>query len=208
MLINSNNKPIRIIGIGTVSDDLNDFLLSDSLPVEIITFEDAQEIPDPTRYQYLVATIKSLPRRNSMLDWIDQNNLHSPVYIHERAYVVDPGNLGPGSIVFPMASILKCSIGRYAFISPNCHIGHRVQLADRCLVLPGSIICGSVRVAKNLMMQTGSILKDNITISAEEVNILPRSLVTKDIDVIGTYGGAPARRINNIGSVSATYWNQ
>jgi len=209
MLINSNNRPIRIVGIGTMSNDLKDFLTAESdLPVEILTIEDAQSDANADQYQYLVTTIKSLPRRAAILDWLDQSNLHSPVYIHDRAYVVDPTNLGAGTIVFPMASILKCSVGRYNFISPNCHIGHCVELADRCLMLPGSIVCGSVKAAKNLMMQTGSILKDNIVISAEAVNVLPRSLISKDIDTVGTYGGAPARRISSISCLEAEYWNQ
>jgi len=208
MLINSNNKPIRIVGVGTMANDLYDFLNAEQCTVSIHRFEDAQESSDADQYQYLVTTIKSLPFRAKILDWLDNCGLHSPVYIHNRAYVVDAECFGSGTIIFPMASALRCTVGRHTFISPNTHIGHCVELADRCLLLPGSIICGTAKVARNTLMQTGSTIKDTVSITAENVNILPRSLVTKDINSTGTYGGTPARRISQISCLEAAYWNQ
>lgn len=208
MLINSNNKPVRIVGIGTMPNDLKDFLTEERIPVTVHRLEDVQNDPAADQYQYLVMTIKSLPLRAKILDWIDQSGLHVPIYIHDRAYVVDPGSLQPGSIIFPMASVLKCMLGRHTLITSNCHIAHCVEMADRCITLPGSLVCGSVRLSKNTLLQIGSTVKDNVTISAEGVNLLPRSLVTKNIDITGTYGGTPARRINSSSCLESDYWNQ
>lgn len=208
MLINSNNKPLRIVGVGTMANDLQDFLAAENCAVTIHRLEDVKNDPDADQYQYLVTTIKSLPFRAAILNWLDTNNLHSPVYIHDRAYVVDADCFGPGTIIFPMASALRCTVGKHTFISPNTHLGHCVELADRCLLLPGSIVCGSAKLARNTLMQTGSTVKDNVTITADSVNILPRALVTKNIDVVGTYGGTPARRISSVSCLEAAYWNQ
>jgi len=199
MLINSNNLPVRIIGLGAVSTDLLDFLKQENLPVSSIRFEEVQQDNNSHMYQYLVGILGVLSFRKQVLDWLDNSGLHSPVYIHSRSYVVDENCLGPGSIVFPMASVFKGRLGKHTFIAPNCHSGHNIVLDDRCVLLPGSIICGSVNLAANTLLQTNSTIKDNVTISVPGVNILPNALVTKNINIVGTYGGAPARRINTNG---------
>ena len=208
MLMKSNNLPIRIVGIGTMSDDLKDFLIQDKLSVDVVKFEDAVDDPAADQYQYLVVTVKSLTRRSDILDWIDKNNFHCPIYIHEKAFVRYPDNLGPGTIVYPMASILKCVIGRHCMIAPNCHVGHYASLDDRVLMLPGSMVLGTSLVAKNTLIQTGATVKDNVNVNAQGVNILPRALITRNIDVVGTYGGVPAKRISSVGSLECEYFNQ
>jgi acetyltransferase-like isoleucine patch superfamily enzyme len=75
-------------------------------------------------------------------------------------------------------------------------------------MLPGSMVLGTSVVAANTLIQTGATVKDNVKITAESVNILPRALVTRDIDVAGTYGGTPARRISSITSLTCDYFNQ
>lgn len=208
MLMNSNNRPVRIVGIGTMSNDLKEFLEDENIVCDIAKFEDAVADPQADQYQYLVVTIKSLQMRGKILDWIDSNNYHCPVYIHDRAFVRNYQDLGPGTIVYPMASILKCTVGRHTMIASNCHIGHCANLADRVLMLPGSMVLGSSFVAPNTLLQTGSTVKDNVNVNAPGVNILPRALVTRDIEVVGTYGGTPARRISSTGSLDCEYFNQ
>lgn len=208
MLINSNSLPVRIVGVGTMSVDLKEFLIDEKINAEIIKFEDAVLDTDADAYQYLVVTIKSLELRKKILDWIDENNFHSPVYVHDRAFVQCANQLGPGTIVYPMASVLKSTVGRHVMIAPNCHVGHYAELNNRVLMLPGSMVLGSSVVAANTLIQTGATVKDNVKITAGSVNILPRALVTRDIDVAGTYGGTPARRISGITSLTCDYFNQ
>jgi hypothetical protein len=76
MLINSNSLPIRIVGVGTMSVDLKEFLSDENIDAEIIKFEDAVQDTNADAYQYLVVTIKSLELRKKILDWIDENNFH------------------------------------------------------------------------------------------------------------------------------------
>ena len=93
-------------------------------------------------------------------------------------------------------------------IAPNCHVGHYAELNDRVLMLPGSMVLGTSFVASNTLIQTGATVIDNVKILAESVNILPRTLVTRDIDIAGTYGGTPARRISTITSLTCSHFNQ
>ena len=208
MLINSNNLPVRIVGIGTMSIDLKDFLSDEGITAEIIKFEDAVLDPNAASYQYLVVTIKSLELRKKILDWLDSNNFHCPVYIHDRAFVQYPDLLGPGTIIYPMASVLKSTVGRHIMIAPNCHVGHYAEIKDRVLMLPGSMVLGTSIIASNTLIQTGATVKDNVKITADAVNILPRALVTRDIDTAGTYGGTPARRISSVTSLTCEHFNQ
>lgn len=208
MLINSNNLPVRIVGIGTMSVDLKEFLTDDKISAEIVKFEDAVSDPNAANYQYLVVTIKSLTLRKKILDWLDENNFHCPVYVHDRAFVQCVDQLGPGTIVYPMASVLKSTVGRHIMIAPNCHVGHYAEIKDRVLMLPGSMVLGTSVIASNALIQTGATVKDNVKITADAVNILPRALVTRDIDTAGTYGGTPARRISTVTSLSCEYFNQ
>jgi UDP-3-O-[3-hydroxymyristoyl] glucosamine N-acyltransferase len=208
MLINYNSLPVRIVGVGTMSVDLKEFLINEKINAEIIKFEDAVLDTDADAYQYLVVTIKSLELRKKILDWVDENNFHCPVYVHDRAFVQCADQLGPGTIVYPMASVLKSTVGRHVMIAPNCHVGHYAELDDRVLMLPGSMVLGTSIVAASTLIQTGATVKDNVKITAKSVNILPRALVTRDIDVAGTYGGTPARRISSITSLTCDYFNQ
>lgn len=208
MLINSNNLPVRIVGIGTMSIDLKEFLADEGISAEIIKFEDALNDLHPEQYQYLVVTIKSMAMRKGILDWIDSNNLHSPVYIHDRAFVQNPDKIGAGTIIYPMASVLKSTVGKHIMIAPNCHVGHYAEISNRVLMLPGSMVLGSSFISTDTLIQTGATVKDNIKITATNVNILPKSLVTKDINTAGTYGGTPARRISSVDSASCKYFNQ
>lgn len=208
MLINSNSLPVRIVGIGTMSQDLKEFLYDENINAEIIRVEDAVQDTNADAYQYLVVTIKSLELRKKILDWIDENNFHCPVYVHDRAFVQNAQQLGPGTIVYPMASVLKSTVGRHIMIAPNCHVGHHAKLNDRVLMLPGSMVLGTSFIASNTLIQTGATVTDNVKILAESVNILPRTLVTRDIDIAGTYGGTPARRISTITSLTCSHFNQ
>lgn len=199
---------MRIVGIGTMSVDLKDFLLDNGISAEIIKFEDAVLDTNAANFQYLVVTIKSLELRKKILDWIDSNNFHCPVYIHDRAFVQCPDQIGPGTIIYPMASVLKSTIGRHIMIAPNCHVGHYAEIKDRVLMLPGSMVLGTSIIASNTLIQTGATVKDNIKITAEATNILPRALVTRNIEIAGTYGGTPARRISTVTSLTCEHFNQ
>jgi UDP-3-O-[3-hydroxymyristoyl] glucosamine N-acyltransferase len=207
MLINSNGAVIRVIGRGTVTNDLLLMMQEIGQPAEAVDFEQAQQDSNYANYQYLLGVSRSHQLRTAIIDWFEQHNLHSPVLVHKQAYVADTNNLGPGTVVYPMASVLKSTVGRHVLLGVSAHIGHNSIVADRCVFLPYSVILGSVNLGFNTVLQATATVSDTVTISASHVNILPRSFVTKHIHSTGTYGGTPARRVNDHGVDTAEYFN-
>lgn len=207
MLINSNGSVVRIIGRGTVTNDLMLIMQELGQPAEAIDFEKAQQDPDFANYQYLIGVSRSYQLRTEIINWIEKHNLHSPVLVHKQAYVADVNDLGAGTVVYPMASVLKSKVGSHVLLGVGAHIGHNSQVADRCVLLPYSVILGSVTLGFNTVLQATATVSDGVTISSSHVNILPKSFVTKDIHTVGTYGGTPARRVNDSGVDTAEYFN-
>jgi UDP-3-O-[3-hydroxymyristoyl] glucosamine N-acyltransferase len=103
--------------------------------------------------------------------------------------------------------VLKSKVGKYVMLGVNTHVGHNSHVSDNCVFLPCSAILGTVHLGFNTVLQATAVVSDNVTIDACCVNILPRSFVTKDIFSTGTYGGTPARRINEHGVDTAEYFN-
>ena len=207
MLINSNGTVVRVIGRGTVTTDLLRMMQEIGQAAEAVDFEQAQQDPNYGDYQYLVGVSRSYKLRTAIIDWLEQYNLHSPVLIHRQAYVANVTDLGAGTVVYPMASVLKSTVGRHVLLGVSAHIGHNSTVADRCVFLPYSVILGSVNLGFNAVLQATATVSDTVAIAASHVNILPKSFVTKDIHSTGTYGGTPARRVNDHGVNTAEYFN-
>ena len=89
MLINSNNLPIKVIGAGLVADDLIEFLQKENVVIFKSTLEEAQSSSDPTQFQYLVGILGDVPLRQKAINWIKQNKLHSPCYVHPTTVLYD-----------------------------------------------------------------------------------------------------------------------
>jgi acetyltransferase-like isoleucine patch superfamily enzyme len=206
MLINSNGAVVRVIGRGTVTTDLLRMMQEIGRSADAVDFEQAQQDPNFEDYQYLIGVSRSYRLRTAIIDWLEQHNLHSPVLIHKQAYVADVTDLGAGTVVYPMASVLKSTVGRHVLLGVSAHIGHNSTVADRCVFLPYSVILGSVNLGFNAVLQATATVSDTVTIAASHVNILPKSFVTKDIHSTGTYGGTPARRVNDYGVDTAEYF--
>lgn len=207
MLINSNNKPVRVIGTGTLATDIVLMLRESGCEADCVRFEQAQQETDPTQFQYLLGISRSYQLRTAIISWLTENNLHSPILIHEKAYVADPTDLGAGTIVYPMSSVLKSRVGRHVLLGVSTHIGHNSHVSDNCVFLPYSAIMGTVYLGFNTVLQATAVVADNVNIDAPYVNVLPRSFVTKRITETGTYGGTPARRVNARGVDTAEYFN-
>lgn len=206
MLINSNGFPVRIIGITSVTHDLVDFLNDEKQSCESIRFEDAVKDEDAGQYQYLVGVLRNLELKNSIVDWINLHGYHCPTFVHDQSFVQHKNKLGKGTLVFPMASVLDSVVGDFCVITPNCHIGHWAEIGDRCLLFPGSMVLGSSYLDSGTVLQAAAIVSNQVKITQKNVNILPKSMVTKDINCVGTYGGTPARKITSLSTLESDYF--
>lgn len=66
-----------------------------------------------------------------------------------------------------------------SFISNNCHIGHRVQIGNNCLILTCSI-CGGATIGDNVRINPGAIVSNQIVIG-DNAFVTLGSVVIKDV---------------------------
>jgi len=195
MLINSNNRPIKLLGVGSVSRDIQQFLLVENIESSPCSFEQACSTDDADSFQYIVAVAKDQDLRCRIIQWLIGNRLHCPSFIHSASVVAAPNRVGQGSVIWPMSSVLEADLGDFNTIAPNAHVGHQARLGSNCVLLPGAMTLGTTEIADHALLQTGAVVLDGRKISAPNVILLPRSLVNKDINVSGVYGGSPCRKI-------------
>ena len=88
-------------------------------------------------------------------------------------------------------------IGESVKIDNLVHIAHNVQIFDNCLIIAGSVICGSSILSKNVYVGPSSTINDNIFI-AEGCFIGSGSVVTKNLKEKNLkVFGVPARELRN-----------
>lgn len=206
MLIHSNNKPIKILGLGFVAHEICDYLRLENIDSECVDIDTALEHPCPSDYQYLIGAAKNTSARQRIVNWLDQHNLTSPSYIHPQSICAEKVELGQGVICYPFSLILNATLQNHIIIGPYCHIGHNSQIGTGTVLLPYSYVLGSSTTGKFTVLQTKSNLIDHVAITVDYVNILPGAMVTKDINMPGTYGGAPARFVNSQTSLTSNYF--
>lgn len=83
-------------------------------------------------------------------------------------------------------------IGEGTFIGPNVSIGHDTVIGKHCLLLSGTITCGSVTIGDYVYIAPGVTIKDNVVIG-KNVKIAIGSLVLKDVPDGQTVIGRPAK---------------
>jgi UDP-3-O-[3-hydroxymyristoyl] glucosamine N-acyltransferase len=207
MLNNSNNKPVCILGKGTVAKSLATMIKQDGYDCCIRDVESAIISDNFYNYQYLIGVSKASNIRKKAISWLKENMLHSPVFIHNMAFVADPESIDDGTIIFPHANILSSEVGAHCVLAPFTHVGHNAKILESCLFLPYASTLGSSFIASFAVLQTRSTVLDLVQINSEYVNILPASVVTKNIDKSGTYGGSPARYVSSATTITSEYFN-
>ena len=83
-------------------------------------------------------------------------------------------------------------IGDHTKIDNLCHIAHNVQIGEKCLVISGSVICGSVTIGDNDYIAPGTIVKDQVTVG-KKVFVGIGSVVTGDVKEDTSVFGVPAK---------------
>jgi UDP-3-O-[3-hydroxymyristoyl] glucosamine N-acyltransferase len=207
MLIHSNNKPVRILGLGFIAREVYEYLSAENITAECIDIDTALCDNNPNQYQYLIGTVRNIPKKQQIVKWLYDNKLHSPSYVHPQAVVNQNAVLNHGVICYPFSLIFDSILEDYSFVGPYCHVGHNSVIDTGSVLLPYSYVLGSSLTGKFTVLQTRACVIDHITISAECVNVLPAAMITKNISVSGTYGGTPARFVNSKTSSTSDYFN-
>lgn len=75
-----------------------------------------------------------------------------------------------------------------------CHIGHNVVVEDNCLIIAGSIVCGSVLIKKNAYLSPGSVTLNQVVVE-EKGKVGSNSLALGRVKSGTTVFGVPGRCI-------------
>lgn len=77
-----------------------------------------------------------------------------------------------------------------------CHIGHNAVIKENCLVIAGTIICGSSVIEKNAYLSPGAVVLNQLTIE-EKAKVGANSLAISRVKAGSTIFGVPGKKIAN-----------
>lgn len=97
----------------------------------------------------------------------------------------------------------ETKIGAGTKIDNLCHIAHNVQIGEDCLLTAMLIVAGSSRLGNRVMTSGGTGVLDHINI-CDDVVLLHRAGVAKDIEKPGLYAGYPLQPLSDYLKNSAT----
>lgn len=135
--------------------------------------------------------------RQRIAQWLVANSLFRfPNLVHpgveiDAAFVA----LGRGNVICKGA-VLTCDIviGDFNWLNLNVTVGHDARIDSYCVVNPGANISGKVHLADGCFLGTGCQVLEGLSIPASTV-VGAGAVVTRSIEIPGTYVGAPARRV-------------
>ena len=89
------------------------------------------------------------------------------------------------------AALTETRIGRGTKMDNFCHIAHNCQVGEHSILAAGFIMAGSSSIGRNTMAGGSVHLTDHVHV-CDNVVMVGRTGVTKDIEKPGMYGGFPA----------------
>jgi len=181
----NHNKPLYIIGDGVVTDGLVEYIQRETYSqVKAITKEEFLTLDADSQ---CIVGFWNFEYRKNFFSYALTYPRKWPIYIHKDAFVADSAQMGRGTVIYPMASILNSAvINDFGLIGCNTHIGHGTNLGNNNILAPGTIIGGSTRTGNNIYYGMSSSVKDKLLV-CDNVKFNMTSRVTKDVLEPGTY---------------------
>lgn len=85
-------------------------------------------------------------------------------------------------------------VGRFVKLNTMCNIMHNTEIGDFTTIAPNAVILGHVKIGKNCYIGSNSTILPYISI-CDNVTIGAGAVITKNVDIPGTYIGIPAKLV-------------
>jgi len=122
-----------------------------------------------------------------------QSRFNWPVFIHKKAWVSQDVAIGPGSIIYPVATVdFGARIGSFVVINTNCSVGHETTIGNFASLAPGVATGGRTVIGDGVDMGIGSSTIQNVAIGENSV-VGGAAMVIRDIPAGSVAVGVPAR---------------
>lgn len=95
-------------------------------------------------------------------------------------------------------------IGNGCIFDNICHVAHNVKMGENCIILTGFMCAGSVTIGSRVVASGGTMIKDHVTI-CDDVWLMHRAGVVKNISTPGMYAGGPVLPMKNYVKSNAIY---
>lgn len=142
-----------------------------------------------------VGMVDILGKRQALYIKLNEMGLKFPVIVSRTAIVNDDVTIEQGSMLMDGVVVNTASgIGKFVVINTNATIEHDCIIGDYCHIAPGSVISGGVEIGDNCFIGAGACIKHGIKICSQTL-VGIGSVVIKDINLPGVYGGNPVRKI-------------
>jgi len=124
-----------------------------------------------------------------------ENGLHIPVLRHPSSTVSPSALLGEGTQILAHANVAADSIlGNACIVNHRASVDHECTIASGVHLAPGAVLCGCVKIEKNVFIGAGAVVLPHIFIGENSV-IGAGAIVTKNVEAGSTLIGNPALAI-------------
>lgn len=105
---------------------------------------------------------------------------------------IDRGTYGP------------TTIGNGCIFDNICHVAHNVTIGENCIIISGFLCAGSTTLGNRIVAGGGTMIKDHVNI-CDDVYLMHRAGVVKDIEQPGMYAGGPVLPMKDYVRSNAIY---
>lgn len=188
MLLNyDRNKELYIIGSSLPTMEFKEWIANDDTGViNTVNHDEVKDLPDNSQ---CIIGFQTLKHRVKFLKELENLTLHWPTYIHPTAFVHNISLIGHGCVLTPLSSVgYNVKLDNFCLVGQSVTIGHGSSLGYNTVIAPGTTIAGSTCIGDRVYFGQNSSVKDHLTI-CNDTNFFMNSIVTKNIDLPGTYYG-------------------
>jgi acetyltransferase-like isoleucine patch superfamily enzyme len=180
----------------TITNDILNLIRETGQSVSVLTPEKFLTGSYNSNSQYIITVTQDMNLRKQLSNMLEIVGLKRGTFVHRTAVVDPTAVISPGTVLYPFTTLLyKTNIGLDCIITPYSMIAHQTTIGKNNIILPGTLIAGSNIVGDYCVFGLRSSVIDKLLIT-DNVKIGAGSLVTKNIEVSGTYAGNPARKVS------------